>query len=122
MKTDKIISILRSPYGFSKAVIKAAQLEACDRIESLEDVYNNMRGFAEANRLNTVTTQKEDQGDEEIIKLDLKKARESGFEYIITYNSTPITGLPDDLKHYKNENYMAIIKKRHIKTDSAKQP
>lgn len=43
METDQILHILRNPYGKTAAEIRGAQLEACDKIESLQKAYTNMR-------------------------------------------------------------------------------
>ena len=56
--------------------------------------------------------------DEEIIRLDLKQAKENGFEYYIEYEPYPVTFLSDDCKSYKNLGDIAVIKKRRITTAS----
>jgi len=53
MKTEEILHILRNPYGKTECEIKSAQIEACDKIESLQSAYINMRDFANDNGLDT---------------------------------------------------------------------
>jgi hypothetical protein len=47
--SDSCIHILRNPYGFSKAEIKAAQLKACNEIELWKEAYLNMKEWAKEN-------------------------------------------------------------------------
>lgn len=56
METEEILHILRNSYGKSAEELKAAQLAACDKIESLQAAYINMRDFANENGLDTATT------------------------------------------------------------------
>lgn len=51
---DKVLHMLRNPHGFKEAELRAARLEAADRLEGLQDAYLNMRAWAEQNGLNTM--------------------------------------------------------------------
>lgn len=55
MRTHEIISKLRNPYGVNEKEMRAVRLAAADKIESLEDAYQNMKKFAESNGLDTTT-------------------------------------------------------------------
>ena len=54
MDTQKIIHILRNPYGWSQKNKDSARLAAADEIEKWRDAYKNMRKFAEDNGLDTM--------------------------------------------------------------------
>jgi len=50
--------------------------------------------------------------EEEVIRLDVKKAREEGFEYHITCESHPVTLLSDQYEGYTEFCDIIIITKR----------
>lgn len=51
---NKILHILRNPYGFTEDEIRAARLEACNLIERYKDAYRNMKEWAEKNGVDTM--------------------------------------------------------------------
>jgi len=48
MKTHKIISLLRNPYGLSLEEMKEIRLAAANEIESWEDAFNNLKKYVES--------------------------------------------------------------------------
>lgn len=51
---DRVLHILRNPHGFKESELRAARLEAADRMEALQDAYLNMRQWAEQNGIETI--------------------------------------------------------------------
>lgn len=54
-ETQRVLHILRNPYGYSATEIRQMQIKACNLIERYQDAYLNMRKFAEDNGLDTTT-------------------------------------------------------------------
>jgi len=55
MKTNKVLHILRNPYGFNKSTIREAAMAAADEIERWKDAFENMRDWAEQNGVDIMT-------------------------------------------------------------------
>jgi len=55
MKTNKILHILRNPYGRDLAELRQAALAAADEIERWKNAFENMRAWAEKNGVDVMT-------------------------------------------------------------------